>query len=64
MIRESFFAKMFIENSNLDDSSISLVVLLQEFVEKSQIIVALKIIRKVKLLLILLRCVGLVVFQM
>ena len=62
MIRESFFAKMFIENSNLDDSSISLVVLLQEFVEKSQIIVALKIIRKVKLLLILLRCVGLVVF--
>ena len=64
MIRESFFAKMFIENSNLDDSSISLVVLLQEFVEKSQIIVALKMIRKVKLLLILLRCVGLVVFQM
>ena len=64
MIRESFFAKIFIENSNLDDSSISLVVLLQEFVEKSQIIVALKIIRKVKLLLILLRCVGLVVFQM
>ena len=62
MIRESFFAKMFIENSNLDDSSISLVVLLQEFVEKSQIIVALKMIRKVKLLLILLRCVGLVVF--
>ena len=55
---------MFIENSNLDDSSISLVVLLQEFVEKSQIIVALKMIRKVKLLLILLRCVGLVVFQM
>ena len=62
MIRESFFAKMFIENSNLDDSSISLVVLLQEFVEKSQIIVALKMIRKVKLLLILLRCVDLVVF--